>query len=47
MLIIYNYFVQGCSFQGKIYTNGESWHPRVLPFGVMNCVTCECKVSAQ
>lgn len=33
----------GCKFQNRYYTNGEEWHPRVMPFGTMNCILCRCK----
>ena len=35
----------GCSWKGLYHENGESWHPTVMPWGEMKCVTCECKVS--
>lgn len=35
----------GCkSPLGTAYENGMEWHPRVHSHGVMNCVTCRCKV---
>ena len=34
----------GCSWKGDYHENGESWHPTVMPWGEMKCVTCECKV---
>ncbi|OQV14090.1 Chordin [Hypsibius exemplaris] len=33
----------GCKFQTETLKNGAEWHPRVQPFGVMNCVSCRCK----
>ncbi len=36
----------GCPWRGGFKENGDSWHPRVAPHGVMSCVTCKCKVSS-
>ncbi|GAV07887.1 hypothetical protein RvY_17667 [Ramazzottius varieornatus] len=33
----------GCRMQSEIFKNGAEWHPRVQPFGIMNCVRCHCK----
>ncbi|TRY80007.1 hypothetical protein TCAL_08936 [Tigriopus californicus] len=33
----------GCNWKGEVRTNGESWHPHILPFGEYTCVTCTCK----
>jgi len=33
----------GCAWKGNYHENGESWHPQVMPWGVMKCVTCSCK----
>jgi len=33
----------GCSWKGLYHENGESWHPTVMPWGEMKCVSCECK----
>jgi hypothetical protein len=35
----------GCKWRGNYHENGDSWHPTVLPWGEMNCITCVCKVS--
>ena len=35
----------GCRVRGAVYENGAVWHPSVLPYGEINCVTCKCKVS--
>ena len=35
----------GCSWKGLYHENGVSWHPTVMPWGEMKCVTCKCKVS--
>ena len=35
----------GCDWRGKVYGNGATWKPRVLPYGEMKCVECKCKVS--
>ena len=34
----------GCKWKGDYHENGDSWHPTVLPWGQMNCITCLCKV---
>ena len=34
----------GCDWRGKVYGNGATWKPRVLPYGEMKCVECKCKV---
>ena len=34
----------GCAWKGNYHENGESWHPQVMPWGVMKCVACSCKV---
>ncbi|KAJ7320595.1 hypothetical protein JRQ81_020106 [Phrynocephalus forsythii] len=31
-----------CTFHGKKYTAGESWHPYLEPQGVMYCLRCTC-----
>lgn len=33
----------GCRWKGNHHVNGAVWHPTVLPWGVMKCVTCSCK----
>ncbi|XP_068753523.1 chordin-like isoform X1 [Montipora capricornis] len=36
----------GCTFGFRHYELGGSWHPEIIPFGVMFCVICTCnKVS--
>ena len=35
----------GCNWKGGYHENGESWHPHVMPWGEMKCVSCACKVS--
>ena len=35
----------GCKWKGEYHENGHSWHPTVLPWGEMKCITCHCKVS--
>ena len=35
----------GCAWKGNYHENGDSWHPHVMPWGQMKCVTCSCKVS--
>ena len=34
----------GCAVKGEYHENGESWHPTVMPWGEMKCVSCACKV---
>ena len=34
----------GCAWKGNYHENGEAWHPHVMPWGEMKCVTCSCKV---
>jgi hypothetical protein len=34
----------GCRFKGRIFPNGDEWHPTVQPFGEVKCVRCRCKV---
>ncbi len=34
----------GCDWRGDVYENGDTWHPRVLPYGEVKCVECKCKV---
>ena len=36
----------GCAWKGNYHENGEAWHPHVMPWGEMKCVTCSCKVSS-
>lgn len=33
----------GCAWKGDYHENGDSWHPHVMPWGEMRCVTCSCK----
>nr|ABG66525.1 chordin [Branchiostoma floridae] len=33
----------GCRFGKDTHQNGESWNPKVPPFGVMKCIQCVCK----
>lgn len=33
----------GCRFRNEVVPNGKEWHPRVQPFGEMQCITCTCK----
>ncbi|KAK7481383.1 hypothetical protein BaRGS_00027339 [Batillaria attramentaria] len=32
-----------CNFMGTWKADGESWHPRVKPFGHMKCFVCNCQ----
>ncbi|RWS17646.1 chordin-like protein [Dinothrombium tinctorium] len=34
----------GCALKGRVYANGDEWHPTVQPFGEVKCVRCRCKV---
>ena len=34
----------GCAWKGDHHENGETWHPHVMPWGEMKCVSCACKV---
>ncbi|XP_036404564.1 chordin-like protein 1 isoform X1 [Megalops cyprinoides] len=36
-----------CVSNGKTYSHGESWHPVLRSFGVMECVLCTCNVTRQ
>ncbi|XP_007892100.1 chordin-like protein 2 [Callorhinchus milii] len=36
-----------CISNGKTYSDGQSWHPTLRLFGVMECVLCTCNVSKQ
>ncbi|MGH0152634.1 UNVERIFIED_CONTAM: hypothetical protein FKN15_053031, partial [Acipenser sinensis] len=36
-----------CVSNGKTYSHGESWHPNLRPFGVMECVLCTCNLTKQ
>ena len=36
----------GCKLKGRYHENGADWHPNVLPWGEMKCITCYCKVKA-
>ncbi|XP_048461234.1 chordin-like protein 1 isoform X2 [Rhincodon typus] len=36
-----------CVSNGKTYSHGESWHPVLRPFGLMECVLCTCNISKQ
>lgn len=37
-------YEKGCKFRGRVYPNGDEWHPTVQPFGEVKCVKCRCKV---
>ena len=36
----------GCKWKGDYHENGDTWHPTVLPWGEMKCISCTCKVGA-
>ncbi|KAJ8246912.1 hypothetical protein GJAV_G00256720 [Gymnothorax javanicus] len=48
-ILINNHSQHGrvCVSNGKTYSHGESWHPVVRSFGVMECVLCTCNVTRQ
>lgn len=31
-----------CKSGGRIYKDGQKWHPFIGPFGQMECVICKC-----
>ncbi|KAK2709877.1 dorsal-ventral patterning protein Sog-like [Artemia franciscana] len=33
----------GCRFKGEMFENGGEWNPRILPWGEMKCINCNCK----
>ncbi len=37
----------GCSWKEDVKPNGVTWHPRILPYGEVQCVSCSCKVISQ
>uniref|UniRef100_A0A803JN47 Chordin-like 1 n=1 Tax=Xenopus tropicalis TaxID=8364 RepID=A0A803JN47_XENTR len=36
-----------CVSNGKTYSHGESWHPTLRVFGVVECVLCTCNFTKQ
>nr|XP_006003663.1 PREDICTED: chordin-like protein 1 isoform X2 [Latimeria chalumnae] len=36
-----------CVSNGRTYSHGESWHPNLRAFGVVECVVCTCNVTKQ
>ncbi|XP_053555283.1 chordin-like protein 1 isoform X2 [Bombina bombina] len=36
-----------CVSNGKTYSHGESWHPSLRAFGVVECVLCTCNFTKQ
>lgn len=36
-----------CVSNGKTYSHGESWHPNLRSFGIVECVLCTCNVTKQ
>nr|XP_019574192.1 PREDICTED: chordin-like protein 1 isoform X5 [Rhinolophus sinicus] len=38
---------QVCVSNGKTYSHGESWHPNLRAFGIVECVLCTCNVTKQ
>ena len=35
----------GCAWKGDYHENGAAWHPHVMPWGEMKCISCACKVT--
>ncbi|XP_043913202.1 chordin-like protein 1 [Protopterus annectens] len=48
-IVIHNKHKHGrvCVFNGKTYSHGESWHPNLRTFGIVECVICTCNVTKQ
>ncbi|XP_048370669.1 chordin-like protein 1 [Sphaerodactylus townsendi] len=36
-----------CVSNGKTYSHGESWHPNLRSYGIVECVLCMCNVTKQ
>ncbi|KAI1234786.1 hypothetical protein IHE44_0003164 [Lamprotornis superbus] len=36
-----------CVSNGKTYSHGESWHPNLRSFGIVECVLCTCNITKQ
>ncbi|RMB98380.1 hypothetical protein DUI87_25286 [Hirundo rustica rustica] len=36
-----------CVSNGKTYSHGESWHPSLRAFGIVECVLCTCNITKQ
>lgn len=36
-----------CVSNGKTYSHGESWHPNLRAFGIVECVLCTCNITKQ
>ncbi|XP_066496219.1 chordin-like protein 1 isoform X2 [Tiliqua scincoides] len=36
-----------CISNGKTYSHGESWHPNLRSYGIVECVLCTCNVTKQ
>ncbi|XP_044283405.1 chordin-like protein 1 isoform X3 [Varanus komodoensis] len=36
-----------CVSNGKTYSHGESWHPTLRSYGIVECVLCTCNVTKQ
>lgn len=34
-----------CVSNGKTYSHGESWHPNLRSYGIVECVLCTCNVT--
>lgn len=41
------FFSVVCVSNGKTYSHGESWHPNLRAFGVVECVLCTCNITKQ
>ncbi|XP_056394887.1 chordin-like protein 1 isoform X3 [Hyla sarda] len=46
-LFIFAMFPAVCVSNGKTYSHGESWHPTLRAFGVVECVLCTCNFTKQ
>ena len=42
-----SHFLTGCKFKGRIYANGDQWHPMIGSYGEIKCVKCHCKDGRQ
>ncbi|XP_054852811.1 chordin-like protein 1 isoform X3 [Eublepharis macularius] len=36
-----------CVSNGKTYSHGESWHPNLRSYGIVECVLCTCNITKQ
>lgn len=45
--LVFAMFPAVCVSNGKTYSHGESWHPTLRAFGVVECVLCTCNFTKQ